>query len=51
MDDIEVVGGSEFDSNQFRLERIDAYMCNSGFLDTNENAKPAWTQFKKQILG
>ena len=48
---IEVVGGLEFDSNQFRLERIDAYMCNSGFLDTNENAKPAWTQFKKQILG
>jgi hypothetical protein len=50
-DEIERVGGSDFSSNSFRLERIDEYMCNSGLIDTNENAKPAWNQFKKQILG
>ena len=49
--DIEKVGGSDFSSNSFRLERIDEYMCNSGRIDTNEDAKPAWNQFKKQILG
>ena len=46
---IESVGGSGFASNSFRLERVDEYVCNSGLIDTSENAKPAWTQFKSNI--
>ena len=47
--EIEAVGGSGFSSNTFRLERVDEYVCNSGLIDTNENAKPAWMQFKSNI--
>jgi len=47
--DIESIGGSGFSSNSFRLERVDEYVCNSGLIDTNENAKPAWTQLKTNI--
>ena len=46
---IENIGGSGFASNSFRLERIDEYLCNSGLIDKNENAKPAWTQLKTNI--
>jgi hypothetical protein len=47
--DIQSVGGSGFSSNSFRLERIDEYLCNSGLIDTNQNAKPAWEQLKTNI--
>ena len=47
--DIENVSGSSFESNSFRLERIDEYLCNSGLIDKNENAKPAWAQLKTNI--
>ena len=47
--EIESIGGSGFASNSFRLERVDEYVCNSGLIDTNENAKPAWMQFKSNI--
>jgi hypothetical protein len=47
--DIETVDGSGFASNSFRLERIDEYLCNSGLMDKNENAKPAWAQLKTNI--
>ena len=47
--DIQSVGGSGFLSNSFRLERIDEYLCNSGLIDTNQNAKPAWVQLKTNI--
>ena len=47
--DIESVGGSGFQSNSFRLERADEYICNSGLIDTDENKKPAWTQLKTNI--
>jgi len=47
--DIESIGGSGFASNEYRLERIDEYVCNSGLIDTNENPKPAWTQLKTNI--
>ena len=47
--DIENVSGSGFQSNSFRLERIDEYMCNSGIIDTNENVKPAWNVLKANI--
>jgi hypothetical protein len=47
--EIENIGGSSFYSNSFRLERIDEYLCNSGLIDKNENAKPAWAQLKNNI--
>jgi len=47
--DIESVSGSGFQSNSFRLERADEYICNSGLIDTDENKKPAWTQLKTNI--
>ena len=47
--DIQSIEGSGFTSNTFRLERVDEYVCNSGLIDTNENAKPAWMQFKSNI--
>ena len=47
--DIESIEGSGFYSNTFRLERVDEYLCNSGLIDTSENAKPAWTQLKTNI--
>jgi len=47
--DIQSVGGSGFSSNSYRLERIDEYLCNSGLIDTNQNAKPAWEQLKTNI--
>ena len=47
--DIENVSGSSFESNSFRLERIDEYFCNSGLIDTKQNAKPAWEQLKTNI--
>ena len=47
--DIDTVTGSSFSSNSFRLERIDEYLCNSGLIDKNQNAKPAWTQLKANI--
>ena len=46
---IQSVGGSGFDSNSFRLERIDEYMCNSGLIEKNNNPKPSWTQLKTNI--
>ena len=46
---IESIAGSGFQSNSFRLERADEYICNSGLIDTDENAKPAWTQLKTNI--
>ena len=47
--DIENVSGSSFQSNSFRLERIDEYMCNSGLIEKNNNPKPSWTQLKTNI--
>ena len=47
--DIESVGGSGFQSNSFRIERIDEYQCNSGLIDINQNPKPSWTEFKTNI--
>ena len=47
--DIEKITGSGFTSNSYRLERADKYLCNSGLIDINENAKPAWLQLKTNI--
>ena len=47
--DVENISGSGFQSNSYRLERSDAYICNSGLIDKNQNAKPAWAQLKANI--
>ena len=47
--DVESISGSGFQSNSFRLERSDEYICNSGLIDADENKKPAWTQLKTNI--
>ena len=47
--DIQSIEGSGFTSNSFRLERVDEYVCNSGLIDTNQNAKSSWMQFKTNI--
>ena len=47
--DIESISGSGFASNSFRLERSDEYICNSGLIDKNQNAKPAWRQLQKNL--
>jgi len=47
--DVENISGSGFASNSFRLERIDEYLCNSGLIDLNSDAKSAWKQFKTNI--
>ena len=47
--DIDNITGSSFASNSYRLERIDEYICNSGLIDKNQNAKPSWTQLKENI--
>jgi hypothetical protein len=47
--DIDVISGSSFASNSFRVERTDEYVCNSGLIDTDGNAKPSWAQLKTNI--
>ena len=47
--DIVTIDGSSFQSNSFRLERIDEYLCNSGLIDENQNTKPSWAQLKTNI--
>ena len=46
---IEEITGSGFASNSYRLERADQYLCNSGLIEINGNAKPAWSKFKENI--
>ena len=46
---IEEISGSGFASNTYRLERADEYLCNSGLIDINGNAKPAWSKLKANI--
>ena len=47
--EIETVTGSGFQSNSYRLERVDEYICNSGLIEVNGNAKPAWHALKTNI--
>ena len=36
-------------TNEFVIERLDRYICNSGFIDVNGQSKPAFDEFKNQI--
>ena len=46
---VEEISGSGFSSNSFAIERLDMYSCNSGLIDVNNNSKPGWIEFQKQI--
>ena len=46
---VEEDSGSGFGSNSFAIERLDEYSCNSGLIDVNNNSKPGWIEFQKQI--
>ena len=46
---VEAVSGGGFTSNTFTIERLDKYSCNSGLIDLNNNPKPGWSEFQKQI--
>jgi len=46
---IEEISGGGFAGNSFTIERLDKYSCNSGLIDVNNNSKPGWIEFQKQI--
>ena len=47
--DIDNIPGSSFSSNSYRLERADQYLCHSGLIDMDGNAKLSWPTFKENI--
>lgn len=46
---ITIGGGSGLGSSEYVIERLNHYICNAGLIDTNENPKPGWNEFKNQI--
>lgn len=46
---ISIGGSSGLGSNEFVIERLNHYICNSGLIDINGNKKPAWNEFTKQV--
>lgn len=42
-------GGSILGTNEFVIERLDRYICNSGLVDVEGMPKPAWFEFKNQM--
>jgi len=46
---ISIGGSSDLGSNEFVIERLNHYICNSGLIDINGNKKPAWNEFTKQV--
>ena len=46
---ISIGDSSGLDSNEFVIERLNHYLCNSGLIDINGNKKPAWNEFTKQV--
>jgi hypothetical protein len=46
---ISIGSSSDLGSNEFVIERLNHYICNSGLIDTNGNKKPAWNEFTKQV--
>ena len=46
---IDVIEGDGFEANQFKVERLDKFVCNSGLIDTEQNPKPAWHELENQI--
>jgi len=46
---ISMGGGSSLGTSEHVIERLDHYICNSGFVDINGNTKPSWNEFKNQL--
>ena len=46
---ISIGSSSDLGSNEFVIERLNHYICNSGLIDINGNKKPAWNEFTKQV--
>jgi hypothetical protein len=46
---ISIGGSSGLGSNEFVIERLNHYICNSGLIDIDGNKKPAWNEFTKQV--
>ena len=46
---ISIGGSSGLGSNEFVIERLNHYICNSGLIDINGNKNPAWNEFTKQV--
>ena len=42
-------GGSSLGTNEYVIERLNQYNCNTGFVDVNQNGKIGWNEFKTQI--
>ncbi len=42
-------GSSSLGGSSRVIERLNHYICNTGLVKTNGDAKPAWTEFKDQI--
>ena len=36
-------------TNEYVIQRLNYYICNTGIVDVNDNFKPAWNEFKTQI--
>lgn len=46
---IDIGGGSGLGSNEFVIERLENYICQSGLYDENNSPKPAWNEFTNKI--
>lgn len=36
-------------SSEYVIERLSNYICNAGLIETDNNPKPAWDEFKRQV--
>ena len=43
------VGSSSLGGNEFIIERLDRYICNTGLFYTNGTAKSGWSEFSTQL--
>lgn len=46
---ISIGGGSSLGTSEHVIERLNHYICSSGFVDVNGIPKPSWNEFKNQI--
>ena len=46
---ISIGGGSGLGTNEYVIERLDNYLCNSGLKDIEGNPKTSWNEFKNQV--
>lgn len=46
---ISIGDSSGLGSSEYVIERLSHYICSAGLIDTNDNPKPAWDEFKRQV--